>query len=92
MVFAAGLAKGRRDDRRRDADAAQVVLAATGLPTTYRPDALPDLVELMRMDKKARGDKLRFVVLEGLATPVMLEDPDPSMLDAAYREVGRSHG
>jgi 3-dehydroquinate synthase len=67
----------------------QVLLTATGLPTSYRPDALPELVELMRIDKKARGDQLRFVVLKGLAHPVILEGPDESMLQAAYREVCR---
>ncbi|HVT65163.1 MAG TPA: 3-dehydroquinate synthase [Mycobacteriales bacterium] len=92
MVFAAGLGKAAGTIDGETVMRHQVCLAATGLPTTYRPDALPELVELMRIDKKARGDKLRFVVLKGLAAPVMLEDPDPSMLDAAYREVARNRG
>ena len=29
----------------------------------------------MRVDKKARGDLLRFVVLDGLAKPAILEGP-----------------
>jgi 3-dehydroquinate synthase len=90
MVFAAGLgvAAGTIDGDTMMRH--QVLLASTGLPTSYRPDALADLVELMRIDKKARGAKLRFVVLKGLAHPVILEDPEPSMLEAAYREVSRS--
>ena len=30
----------------------------------------------MRIDKKARGDRLRFVVLDGVGAPGRLEDPD----------------
>jgi 3-dehydroquinate synthase len=41
----------------------------------------------MRVDKKARGDLLRFVVLDGVAKPSTLEGPDPALLAAAYAEV-----
>ena len=47
------------------------------------------LLDAMRVDKKARGDRLRFVVLEALARPVMLEAPDPALLVAAYAEVAQ---
>jgi 3-dehydroquinate synthase len=43
----------------------------------------------MKVDKKSRGDRLRFVVLDGLAAPAMLEAPDPQVLVAAYAEVSR---
>jgi 3-dehydroquinate synthase len=90
MVFAAGLGKAAGTIDGETLMRHQVLLAAIGLPTSYRAGALSDLVELMRIDKKARGDKLRFVVLKGLAHPVILEDPEPSMLEAAYREVCRT--
>ena len=89
MVFAAGVAKAAG---LLDGEAVmrhKVLLAAIGLPTTYRADALDDLLELMRIDKKARGAVLRFVVLDGIGKPVMLESPDASMIEAAYREVGQ---
>jgi 3-dehydroquinate synthase len=89
MVFAAGLGKAAGTLDGETLMRHQALLSATGLPTSYRRDALPDLVELMRIDKKARGDTLRFVVLKGLAHPVILEAPDESMLEAAYREVCR---
>ena len=60
---------------------------ALGLPTSYRPDAWPALLETMRMDKKARGRRMRFVVLDGLARPGVVDDPDPALLAAAYPEV-----
>ena len=38
-----------------------------------------------------RGDLLRFVVLDDLARPARLEGPDPSLLVAAYTELGAGH-
>ena len=38
----------------------------------------------MRMDKKARGSQLRFVVLHELAQPRILAGPDDELLRAAY--------
>ncbi|SCG70014.1 3-dehydroquinate synthase [Micromonospora humi] len=88
LVYAATLARlaGRLDDAtaRRHRD----VLAALDLPTGYRADAWPELLAAMRVDKKARGSRLRFVVLDDLARPAMLEGPPDELLAAAYREVG----
>lgn len=87
MVFAAELARlaGRLDPavvaRHR------AVLSAVGLPTVYRGAGWPALHEAMRVDKKSRGDLLRFVVLEDVARPVLLEGPAQSLLTAAYAEV-----
>jgi len=88
LVFAAALGRrlGRLDDA--TADRHRAVLAALGLPTGYRADALPELLSTMRIDKKAHGNRLRFVVLDGLARPGTAEDPDPAVLAAAYSEVG----
>lgn len=87
LVYAAALGRlaGRLDDA--TADRHRSVLDAMGLPTSYDPTAWPKLHEAMRLDKKTRGSRLRFVVLDALAHPVMLEDPDPSLLTAAYAEV-----
>jgi 3-dehydroquinate synthase len=87
LVFAAALgrAAGRLDNA--TADRHRSVLTALGLPTRYRPDAFEQLLATMRIDKKARGNRLRFVVLDGLARPGTLEDPDPRLLKTAYAEV-----
>jgi 3-dehydroquinate synthase len=87
MVFAAELARaaGRLDDATADRHAA--ILASLGLPVSYAPDVLPELVETMRGDKKSRAGTLRFVVLDGLARPGRLEDPDPALLERAYAAV-----
>ncbi|MGW5850785.1 3-dehydroquinate synthase [Streptomyces sp. NPDC055254] len=87
MVFAAELGRlaGRLDDA--TADRHKAVLASVGLPLTYRGDQWPKLLETMRVDKKSRGDLLRFIVLDGLGKPTVLEGPDPAVLVAAYGEV-----
>jgi 3-dehydroquinate synthase len=87
MVFAAELARaaGRLDDA--TADRHLEVLHRLGLPTTYDPDALEDLMKIMGSDKKTRSGVLRFVVLDGLAQPGRLAGPDPALLAAAYSVV-----
>ncbi|MCA1820462.1 MAG: 3-dehydroquinate synthase [Pseudonocardiaceae bacterium] len=87
MVFAAELSRlaGRLDDATTQRHGA--VLRSIGLPTSYDGDALPELLEGMRNDKKTRSGVLRFVVLDGLAKPGRLEDPDPELLAEAYAAV-----
>jgi 3-dehydroquinate synthase len=90
LVYAAALGRllGRLDDA--TADRHRAVLESLGLPTAYRAGAFPSLLETMRVDKKARGNRLRFIVLDGLARPVAVDDPDPALLAAAYSEVSPS--
>ena len=89
MIFAAELGRlaGRLDEataqRHRD------VLGGLGLPLSYDASAWTKLHDAMRIDKKSRADTLRFIVLNGLAKPVVLEGPDPQLLAAAYAEVAR---
>lgn len=87
MVFAAELGRlaGRLDDA--TVDRHRAVLESVGLPLTYRGDQWPKLLETMKVDKKSRGDLLRFIVLDGLGKPSVLEGPDPAVLFAAYGEV-----
>ncbi|WP_422933189.1 3-dehydroquinate synthase [Sinomonas sp. P47F7] len=87
MMFAAELARsvGRLDDA--VADRHRHVLELLGLPTSYRGDRWQALLDGMRRDKKSRGDLLRFVVLDGVAKPGILEVPDTSLLFAAYQEI-----
>jgi 3-dehydroquinate synthase len=88
LVFAAELGRlaGRLDDA--TAERHRAILSSLGLPVGYDPEALPQLVEIMAGDKKTRAGVLRFVVLDGLAKPGRLEGPDPSLLAAAYAELG----
>ena len=43
-----------------------------------------DLLAAMGRDKKTRGSTLRFVVLDGLASPTRLEGPAEAELPAAF--------
>ncbi|HEX8081759.1 MAG TPA: 3-dehydroquinate synthase [Jatrophihabitans sp.] len=87
LVYAAELSRalGRLDDP--TADRHRDILSALRLPVTYRAGAFGQLLETMRIDKKARGNRLRFVLLDGLARPVTVDEPDPAVLAAAYSQV-----
>lgn len=65
------------------------VLTKLGLPTMYRQDRWRHLHDVMRRDKKTRGDRLRFIVLSQIGRPTRLEGPDPALLTAAYAELER---
>jgi len=87
MVFAAevGRLSGRLTER--DVTLHRDLLAAVGLPVTYRRDAWPALRATMSLDKKARGARLRMVVLEGVGNPVIYDSPPEDLLARAYEAV-----
>jgi 3-dehydroquinate synthase len=84
MVYVAELARraGRLDDETAARHA--TVLASVGLPTRWHEAPFDDLLAVMRVDKKARGDLLRFVVLDGLARPAILSGPPEELLWSSY--------
>ncbi len=90
MVYVANLANslGRLSDENRLRHIN--ILSAVGLPTTYRGGAWTELLAAMKIDKKARGDVLRFILLEDIAKPFILEGPDPALLVAAYQDLVQS--
>jgi 3-dehydroquinate synthase len=57
---------------------------AVGLPVSYDGASFEDLLAAMRVDKKSRGNTLRFVVLDAVGSPVVLEGPSEDQLRAAY--------
>ena len=62
--------------------------ARVGLPTTYSQASFDELHRAMRVDKKARGSQLRFVVLSDLAVPTVLAGPSVADLRDAYAAIG----
>ena len=86
LVFAAELGAQAGMLTRAEADRHRELVAAMGLPTTYRGDWAA-LQAVMRVDKKARGATLRFVVLDGIGNPTILPDPEQAWLDAAWAAV-----
>lgn len=87
MVFVAELAHLDGWMSRDLVDRHRRILKAVGLPTNYSARNWDDLLAAMRMDKKTRGDQLRFVILRDVATPAILTGPDTALLFAAYREI-----
>ncbi len=65
----------------------RTVLTSVGLPTSYDGSRWPDLLAAMRVDKKARGSVLRFVVLDAIGRPGRLEGPDDSLLARAFERI-----
>jgi 3-dehydroquinate synthase len=89
MMYVAELARlaGKLDEA--TADRHRSILELVGLPTSYQGGVWPQLHDAMKVDKKSRGDQLRFVILEGLGRPAILQAPDPALLTAAYAEISR---
>lgn len=59
-----------------------------GLPTSWDGADFDTLLATMRVDKKSRGNQLRFVVLEDVGRPVVLAGPSEDDLRAAYAALG----
>ncbi|WAL40908.1 3-dehydroquinate synthase [Brevibacterium sp. BRM-1] len=88
MMFAGELSTMVKNLDPAVVDRQRAILTKLGLPTGYRADKWPQLLDTMRRDKKARGSLLRFVVLEDLARPTVVEVPDTSLLFTAYQAIG----
>jgi 3-dehydroquinate synthase len=88
MVFAAELARltGHLDDA--TVDRHRSILDSLSLPTSYPLGRWQSLLATMRRDKKARAGMLRFIILDGVGKPVVLEGPEDHLLFTAYQEVG----
>jgi 3-dehydroquinate synthase len=87
MIYAAALARRAGRLAPEIAQRHRTVLTALGLPVSYPGPAWPALHAAMRVDKKARGARLRFVVLDDLARPSILDSPSDELLHEAYTEV-----
>ena len=89
LVFAAALSRigygldPAEEKRHRD------ILRSLDLPVGYPGHRWDDLLAAMRIDKKARGRTLRFVVLPALGAPDVVAVTDEGMLRQAYAEVAR---
>ncbi len=87
MVFAAELSRLTRNLSDEAVDRHRRVLDLLGLPTTYPIGRWQTLLATMKRDKKARGDLLRFIVLDDIARPTTITGPDEALLFAAYQNV-----
>jgi 3-dehydroquinate synthase/shikimate kinase/3-dehydroquinate synthase len=85
MVYAAHLnaITGRVDLVERT----KAVLDSLGLPTTYEAGRWDEIVKVMKIDKKNVGATQRFVLLDALATPVVVDDVTADQQREAYERL-----
>ncbi|MGE3193908.1 MAG: 3-dehydroquinate synthase [Microbacteriaceae bacterium] len=87
MVFAAELSRLTRSLSDDAVERHRRILSLLTLPTTYPAGRWPTLLATMKRDKKARGDLLRFIVLDDIGRPTTLSGPEEQLLLAAYQEI-----
>ncbi len=63
------------------------IFARVGLPVSYFGGDFDQLLATMRVDKKARGNQLRFVVLADIGAPTVLAGPSDDDLRAAFAAI-----
>jgi len=64
-------------------------LSRLGLPVSYKGAQWPELLAAMKLDKKSRGNTLRFVVITQIGKTQRLENPIESELIAAYERLSQ---
>lgn len=87
MVFAAEVGRLAGYLTAQEVDLHRELLTAVGLPVCYPRSAWPELRATMSLDKKARGARLRMVVLDGVGSPVIYDSPPEDLLAEAYAAV-----
>jgi 3-dehydroquinate synthase len=87
MVFVAELAHSRGLISTEVLQQHRDLLSKFDLPISYDRQAWQKLAPLLALDKKARGNTLRFVALQGIGATVRLEDLSSDELDAAYERI-----
>lgn len=87
MLFAAELGRIAGSLDEATANRHRRVIAGVGLPTAYDGADFGTLRATMSVDKKSRGSRLRFVVLDALATPRILDSPSEDALRAAFSAI-----
>ena len=87
MVYAAELAHlvGLIDQNLVDYH--RSLLTSLGLPTSWANGSFDDVLALMHRDKKARGNTLRFVVLDRIGHPVHLDNPPADAVREAFERI-----
>lgn len=87
MVYAAELALLAGKLFEADVERHRAIFTSLGLPISYRADRWEQLLATMKRDKKGRAGILRFVVLEGIARPVILNAPTDEQLFTAFQAI-----
>jgi 3-dehydroquinate synthase len=80
MVMAAELSTRVGLLAREDASRVRALIARAGLPVQGPVLAIERYLELMQVDKKAAGGKMRFILLDGLGHATQRGDLDPRLV------------
>lgn len=87
MVFAAELSMLSGKLKESQVERHREVLSGLGLPINYRADRWDQLLATMQRDKKSRSGSLRFVVLDEIGKPSMLNAPTPELVFTAFQAI-----
>ena len=87
LVFAAELAHMRNLLTSSEVERHRSILSRYELPISYDRQSWQKLAPLLSLDKKARGNTIRFVALNGIGSTVRIEDVTSSELDEAYERI-----
>ncbi|MEN9710618.1 MAG: hypothetical protein RL441_610 [Actinomycetota bacterium] len=85
MVFVAELARLNGLMNAEFVEEHRRLLSTVGLPVTYSEENWDALLSGMAIDKKSRGNTLRFVALAAQGTPTILSAPPLDTLEQAFR-------
>ena len=89
LVYVANLSEQLKLISSEVRDAHLRILAGVGLPVTYSGSEWPELHAAMKLDKKSRGNTLRFVVITEIGKTQRLENPIESELIKAYERLAQ---
>ncbi|SDZ03877.1 3-dehydroquinate synthase [Herbiconiux ginsengi] len=87
MVYAAELSRLTGSLPDAVVDRHREILTSLTLPISYPAGRWQTLLATMQRDKKSRGGMLRFIVLDDIARPSVLQGPETALLFAAYQEI-----
>ena len=87
LVFAAELAAITNQLSTDIVDLHRKLLTGLNLPTTYPKKAWSELLPLLALDKKSRGNSRRFVALTDIGNVVRIENPTEHELTSAYERI-----
>jgi len=65
----------------------RVLLSKVGLPTKYSGGKFEEIRKFMRLDKKARGKQVRFVLLSAVGEPKLYDQPNEDVLVEAWQRL-----
>lgn len=87
MVFAAELSNLTGHLDRESVDYHRTLLSSLGLRTSWDGGTFDEVLGLMHRDKKARGNTLRFIVLESIGKPIHLDNPPMEAVREAFERI-----